>query len=201
MKLILGKEVVAKFKQGGTADITTAYFSTLVTRGVIPYHVQTGKKRKMFIYEEAKNAFLENQDPSRDAQREAVTLAKEEKKLLADDTKREDTKSEMIKINDHYQKVVKQHDKLSLLSKEEYMKLLESSGGYENIEEGYLEEQENITINGAIIDLLWGYIEDMQKEKPRTMNELDLIIKRNLIYSMLDETWFEVDTENTKELA
>jgi len=81
MKLILGKEVVAKFKQGGTADITTAYFSTLVTMGVIPYHVETGKKRKMFIYEEAKKAFLDNRNPARDSQREAIALAKINKRL------------------------------------------------------------------------------------------------------------------------
>ena len=199
MKLILGKEVVSKFKQGGTADITTAYFSALVTRGVIPFHVQTGKKRKMFIYEEAKKAFLDNRDPSRDAQREAIAFAKAEKKLIEEDLKIEDTKSEMIKINDHYQEVINFHDKFSTLSKNEYIKLLESSESFENIEDTYHEDQENFTTNEVLISALWGYIEDMQKEKPQTMRELDLIIKRNLVFSMLKETWFGVGTETTTE--
>lgn len=81
MDLITAKEVVGKLKQGGTANISTAYFSKLVTIGHIPYHTVAGKKRKMFKYEEAKKALIQSQDPSRDAQREANVLAKENKEI------------------------------------------------------------------------------------------------------------------------
>ena len=81
MDLILAKEVVSKLKQGGAADISVAYFSQLVTMGVIPFHVIPGKKRKLFYYDEAKRALLENQDPTRDAQRDANKREKETKKL------------------------------------------------------------------------------------------------------------------------
>ena len=83
-KLITGKEVVAKLKQGGAADISTAYFSKIVGMGHIPYHTIPGKKRKLFKYDEAKKALLDMQDPTRDAQREAVALEKTNKRLNED---------------------------------------------------------------------------------------------------------------------
>jgi len=82
MKLINAKEVVNKLKQGGAADISEAYFGKLVSMGKIPFHTTPGKKRKMFIYAEAKKGLIESRDPSRDAQREAIALAKINKRLL-----------------------------------------------------------------------------------------------------------------------
>jgi hypothetical protein len=81
MKLINAKEVVNKLKQGGAADISEAYFGKLVSMGKIPFHTTPGKKRKMFIYAEAKKGLIESRDPSRDSQREAIALAKINKRL------------------------------------------------------------------------------------------------------------------------
>ncbi len=99
MELITAKEVVQKLKQGGTADISTAYFSKLVTKKIIPFHTVPGKKRKMFIYDEAKKALIDSQDPTRDAQREANAIARATKCLNND--KVPFTKNEIDEINAH----------------------------------------------------------------------------------------------------
>ena len=79
MELIQGNTVVAKMKQGGVMDITTAYFSQLVKKGVVPYHTKPGRKRKLFYYEEAKKALIDNQNPAHDGRREEeLSLTQEE---------------------------------------------------------------------------------------------------------------------------
>lgn len=79
MDLITAKSVVMKLRQGGVMDISEPYFSMMVRDGYIPFHTIPGKKRKLFRYHEAKQALLDSQDPSRDAQREAVKREKQKR--------------------------------------------------------------------------------------------------------------------------
>lgn len=75
MEYLNAKQVIGKLKQGGTCSITESYFSQLVKRGVVPFYTVPGRRRKMYIYAEAKKAVLEAQDPAYDARREEKTKA------------------------------------------------------------------------------------------------------------------------------
>jgi hypothetical protein len=57
------REVVGRLKMGGVARITEAYFSQLVRDGKIPFHRLPGKRRKVYLYDEVKEAIIEARDP------------------------------------------------------------------------------------------------------------------------------------------
>ena len=78
------REVLGRLKMGKVADFTQSYFSQLVRDGVIPYHKLPGKKRKMFIYDEVKEAIINARDPSRDPQREANARRRQQVSMLPD---------------------------------------------------------------------------------------------------------------------
>ena len=71
MELLNAKETIGRLRMGKVADIGRSYFSKLVKDGYIPYRKAKGRRRKLFVYDEVKQALLDMQDPSRDAQREA----------------------------------------------------------------------------------------------------------------------------------
>ena len=76
MEYLTAKQTVGKLKQGRVTDISEAYFSQLVKIGAIPHHTVPGKKRKLYLYDEVKEALSRIQDPTRDAQRDAVKAKK-----------------------------------------------------------------------------------------------------------------------------
>lgn len=84
MEYLTAKQIIGRLKQGRVTDISEAYFSQRVRDGCIPYHTLPGKKRKLYLYDEVKQSLADTQDPTRDAQREANALAKENKKLNND---------------------------------------------------------------------------------------------------------------------
>ncbi len=204
MSLITAKEVVGKLKQGGTADISTAYFSKLVTTGVIPFHTIPGKKRKMFDYEEAKKALIRSQDPSRQPQREANALAKENKKLNDDLTRLKQTENtnERTTINDRYREAQKWQTALSSLSKEDHFKMLEANKemwAHENIDECYKEDIELTSENNDTFMMIHSYLDDFEEQKPKTVQEVDFIIKKILVNYLLDQDWYSIDLDKLKE--
>lgn len=79
MEYLTAKQTINKLKQGRVTDISEAYFSQLVSTGALPFHTIPGKKRKLYLYDEVKKALADIQDPTRDAQREAIAR---KKKLL-----------------------------------------------------------------------------------------------------------------------
>ncbi len=189
MDLITAKEVVGKLKQGGTADISTAYFSKLVTTGVIPFHTIAGKKRKMFKYDEAKTALIESQDPSRDAQREAVALVKKQKEV--------DEKGQNIeRINEHYKRINSFMGDIVKLSESEYKEMLlldKESWEHEDINECYIEDMKTIGANLILEEVLDDYLYEIKQ--PNNMIQLDLLIKKILVYSMLDQDFLSLNLD------
>lgn len=78
------REVLGRLKMGKVADFTQSYFSQMVRDGVVPFHRLPGKKRKMFIYDEVKEALVNARDPSRDPQREANARRRQQVRTLPD---------------------------------------------------------------------------------------------------------------------
>ena len=78
------REVLGRLKMGKVADFTQSYFSQLVRDGVVPFHKLPGKRRKMFLYDEVKEAIVNARDPSRDPQREANARRRGEVRILPD---------------------------------------------------------------------------------------------------------------------
>ncbi|ADV45488.1 hypothetical protein [Nitratifractor salsuginis] len=74
---LTAREVVGRLKMGKVASFTESYFSQLVRDGAIPYHRKPGKKRRLFIFDEVKEALEGIRDPSRDPQRKANAKRRE----------------------------------------------------------------------------------------------------------------------------
>jgi len=78
------REVLGRLKMGKVADFTQSYFSQLVRDGVVPFHKLPGKRRKMFLYDEVKEAIINARDPSRDPQREANARRRQQAHTIPD---------------------------------------------------------------------------------------------------------------------
>ncbi len=210
MEYLTAKQTVGKLKQGRVTDISEAYFSQLVKIGAIPHHTIPGKKRKLYLYDEVKKALSRIQDPTRDAQREAIVRTKVEKKLNEEETitHSDERTKERIYINDLYMNSRAIYAKMKDIDKKEYMELLEETPRdewqYDTKEECYKSDTEIIYSTGVLIELLFDYIEEMREVKTITDDEykialeFDHIIKKQIVSSMLDESWYSIDTKKIK---
>ena len=103
MEYLNAKQIIGRLKQGRVTDISEAYFSQLVRDGAIPNHTIPGKKRKMYVYDEVKQALANIQDPTRDAQREANAERKRE-------NSRGQLKADKAALEEHYRNTIKIDD-------------------------------------------------------------------------------------------
>jgi hypothetical protein len=71
MKLITAAECVRQLRQARAYKGKDSYFSRLVSMGVVPFHAKEGSPKKWYVLDEVKQALKDNEDPTRDAQREA----------------------------------------------------------------------------------------------------------------------------------
>jgi len=71
----------------GVGKFDKGYFSRLLKQGRIPSHKNPSSKRKIFIYEEVKNALLEMRDPTRDVQRKLNKVKRDDKKKVVENKK------------------------------------------------------------------------------------------------------------------
>lgn len=86
MELITATECVNKLRQAGAFKGKLPYFISLVNQGWIPSHEKTGSSKRWYVYEEAKAAIKDMEDPTRDAQREANERKRKPEPIKADQT-------------------------------------------------------------------------------------------------------------------
>jgi len=190
MEYITAKQVIGKLRQGGVSDISEAYFSQLVRSGHIPYHTIPGKKRKLYIYDEAKSALLDVQDPRRDPQREAVARQKAERAAQ----KRYDV---MAKDFEEAHRIVILMRDMTL---DEYRAKITSApeGNWqgETVEECYRIDKETAKANDRMLEILGWYLDAVKQQRPATVNELDRIAKETIMYGVLPSEFFTIEPDS-----
>lgn len=86
MELITATECVNKLRQAGAFKGKLPYFISLVNQGWIPHHEKQGSSKRWYVYEEAKAAIKDMEDPTRDAQREANERKRKPEPIKEDTT-------------------------------------------------------------------------------------------------------------------
>ena len=78
--LVAAKTCRERLSQDGICTWDKAYFSRLHSSGKIPSHPNPTSKRKLYLYDEVKQAVIDMRSPSRDADREKNEEKREAKK-------------------------------------------------------------------------------------------------------------------------
>ncbi|MGD9970417.1 MAG: hypothetical protein AB7S65_08165 [Sulfuricurvum sp.] len=86
MELITATECVNRLRQAGVFKGKLPYFIHLVNSGWIPHHEKSGSSKRWYVYEEAKTAIKESEDPRRDSQREANEAKRNSEPIKDDQT-------------------------------------------------------------------------------------------------------------------
>lgn len=193
MEYLTAKQTIGKLRQGKVTDISEAYFSQLVTTGAIPFHTVPGKKRKLYLYDEVKRALANIQDPTRDAQREAVVRKKYLKEKAIKEMDFNLTRKE---LNVYYLEVIERQKIFEDMTEDKYKKVFNTPRDEwegETIEECYLLDMEVTKENAIVLELIDCYKEAVESEKPETLEEQDLIIKRVLTHALLSKEFYTLD--------